>query len=136
MQIFLRAKERIYINGAVIRVDRKTTLELMNEATFLLENHVMQADQATTLLRQVYFAIQIMLMDPSANQQATQLASAQIDAALKTYRSPEIHSGLAEVGKLIGRSRNFEALKTLRSLFPVEAKERDAAQASACSATV
>jgi flagellar protein FlbT len=135
MQIFLRAKERIYVNGAVIRVDRKTTLELMNEATFLLENHVMQADQATTLIRQVYFAIQIMLMDPSATQQATQLARAQIDAALKAYRSPEIHSGLAEVSKLMTRSRNFEALKTLRGLFPFEAKEREAIEAATCPET-
>ena len=43
MNITLRAGERIYINGAVLRVDRKATLELLNDATFLLETHVMQA---------------------------------------------------------------------------------------------
>ena len=64
MNITLRAGERLYINGAVIRVDRKATIELLNDVTFLLENHVMQADQATTPLRQIYFAVQVMLMDP------------------------------------------------------------------------
>ena len=44
MNITLRAGERIYINGAVLRVDRKATLELMNDATFLLETHVMHAN--------------------------------------------------------------------------------------------
>ena len=55
MNITLRAGERIYVNGAVLRVDRKATLELMNDATFLLEAHVMQAQDATTPLRQIYF---------------------------------------------------------------------------------
>ena len=66
MNITLRAGERIYINGAVLRVDRKATLELMNDATFLLETHVMKAEDATTPLRQIYFVVQVMLMDPAS----------------------------------------------------------------------
>ena len=65
MNITLRAGERFFINGAVIRIDRKASIELLNEVTFLLENHVMQADEATTLVRQIYFSVQIMLMDPT-----------------------------------------------------------------------
>ncbi len=37
--------------------------------------------------------------------------------------TPAIQSGLQNVVSLISRSRNFEALKTLRSLFPLEEKE-------------
>ena len=69
MNITLRAGERFFINGAVIRIDRKASIELLNEVTFLLENHVMQAEEATTLVRQIYFAVQIMLMDPTAAAQ-------------------------------------------------------------------
>jgi flagellar biosynthesis repressor protein FlbT len=68
MNITLRAGERFFINGAVIRVDRKASIELLNEVTFLLENHVMQPDEATTLVRQIYFAVQIMLMDPTGGR--------------------------------------------------------------------
>jgi flagellar biosynthesis repressor protein FlbT len=57
MNITLRAGERFFINGAVIRIDRKATVELLNDVTFLLENHVMQAKDATTLTRQIYFAV-------------------------------------------------------------------------------
>ena len=46
MNITLRAGERFFINGAVIRIDRKATIELLNDVTFLLENHVMQAKDA------------------------------------------------------------------------------------------
>ena len=55
MNITLRAGERFFINGAVIRIDRKATIELLNDVTFLLENHVMQAGDATTLTRQNLF---------------------------------------------------------------------------------
>ena len=49
MNITLRAGERFFINGAVIRIDRKASIELLNEVTFLLENHVMQADRKSVV---------------------------------------------------------------------------------------
>ena len=52
-RISLKPAERIYINGAVIRVDRRVSLEFLNDVQFLLENHVLQAEQANTPLRQL-----------------------------------------------------------------------------------
>jgi flagellar biosynthesis repressor protein FlbT len=123
MNITLRAGEKLYINGAVIRVDRKTTIELLNDVTFLLENHVMQLEQATTPLRQIYFAIQVALMDPGAVETATALSRRLIEAALKAFRNPAIVAGLKTVSAHLERSRNFEALKVLRGLFSLEQQE-------------
>jgi flagellar protein FlbT len=123
MNITLRAGEKLYINGAVIRVDRKATIELLNDVTFLLENHVMQADQATTPLRQIYFAVQVMLMDPGATAPATSLSRRLIDAALAAFENPAIIAGLKAISEQIDRSRHFEALKALRALFPLEERE-------------
>ncbi len=123
MNIFLRPRERIYINGAVIRVDRKTTLELLNEATFLLENHVLQAHEATTPLRRIYFAVQVMLMDPANSQETAKLAQKLLEEAQAVFATPEIQSGLKNALSLIKRCRSFEALKVLRSLFPLEERE-------------
>ena len=52
MKIGLKAGERLFINGAVIRAERKTNIELLNDAVFLLEAHVLQPEEATTPLRQ------------------------------------------------------------------------------------
>jgi flagellar protein FlbT len=123
MNITLRAGERFFINGAVIRIDRKASIELLNEVTFLLENHVMQAEAATTLVRQIYFAVQIMLMDPTAVASATPLARSLIESALGAYRAPDLTGGLRSVDASLLRGRNFEALKALRNLFPLEDKE-------------
>ncbi len=63
MHITLRANEKIFINGAVLKVDRKTSIELMNDAVFLLEAHVMLERDATTPLRQLYYIVQLMLIE-------------------------------------------------------------------------
>jgi flagellar biosynthesis repressor protein FlbT len=123
MNITLRAGEKLYINGAVIRVDRKTTIELLNDVTFLLENHVMQVDQATTPLRQIYFAVQVALMDPGAVGAATSLSRRLIEAAMQAFENPAIIAGLKAIAEQIARSRNFEAMKALRALFPLEERE-------------
>jgi flagellar biosynthesis repressor protein FlbT len=123
MNITLRAGERFFINGAVIRIDRKASIELLNDVTFLLETHVMQAKDATTTLRQIYFAVQIMLMDPGAAASAAPLACSLITSALGAYRATELTAGLRGVAESLARQRNFEALKALRSLFALEDEE-------------
>jgi flagellar protein FlbT len=95
----------------------------LNEVTFLLENHVMQAEEATTLVRQIYFAVQIMLMDPTASASAAPLARSLIESALGAYRGSDLTAGLKNVDASLLRGRNFEALKALRGLFAVEDKE-------------
>jgi flagellar biosynthesis repressor protein FlbT len=123
MNITLRAGERFFINGAVIRIDRKASIELLNDVTFLLENHVMQAEEAKTLVRQIYFATQVMLMDPTAAASAAPLAGSLIETALGAYRAPELATGLRGVAASLARGRNFEALKALRGLFALEDAE-------------
>jgi flagellar biosynthesis repressor protein FlbT len=123
MNITLRAGERLFINGAVIRVDRKATIELLNDVTFLLENHVMQAKDATTLTRQIYFSVQVMLMDPAARSTAAPLASSLLETALGAYKAPELVGGLRGVAQSLARQRDFEAMKALRALFAIEDRE-------------
>ena len=123
MNITLRAGERLYLNGAVIRTDRKTTIELLNDATFLLETHVMQAADATTPLRQIYFVIQVMLMDPGSAKTTAQLARSLIDKSLGAFGNEEIKGRLRGVHDLVNRGRYFEAMKTIRAMYALEQVE-------------
>ncbi|MBP0616648.1 flagellar biosynthesis repressor FlbT [Jiella mangrovi] len=120
LRISLRAGERIFVNGAVLKVDRKTTLEFLNDVTFLLESHVMQAEQAKTPMRQLYFIVQMMLMDPSTTDAAMELFDKAHPAMLKTYSNRDIIDGLLEVSELISRGRTFEGLKRVRSMIALE----------------
>ena len=120
MKISMRAGELIYINGAVLRVDRKVAIELVNDVMFLLEGPVMQAADATTALRQLYFIVQLMLMNPTDHQDATTVYG-QHHAALKAVcENPQMLEGLEAIDELVGADRYYEALKRIRALFPVE----------------
>jgi flagellar protein FlbT len=121
MRISLRSGEKIYINGAVLRVDRKVSLELLNDATFLLEAHVMRPEDATTPLKQLYFIVQLMLMDP-ADGAAREMFERSIVLMLASYDNAEIVGGLQSIDKLVGAKRTFDALKAIRNLFSIEAK--------------
>jgi flagellar protein FlbT len=122
MRISLRAGEKIYVNGAVLRVDRKVSLELLNDVTFLLESHVIHADEATTPLRQLYFAVQTMLIDPADAAPARALFESMFRSLRDTFRSAQVLTGLAVVDDLVRAGRTFEALKAIRALFPLEAR--------------
>ncbi|GAB1582956.1 flagellar biosynthesis repressor FlbT [Phyllobacterium phragmitis] len=122
MRLSLRAGEKIYINGAVLRADRKVSLELLNDATFLLENHVLQPEQTTTPLRQLYFTAQIMLINPAIAAQARETFKAMLKAMLNTFEDVEVLKGLKLTDELVHQGRVFEALKTLRGLYPIEAR--------------
>ncbi|MCP3464120.1 MULTISPECIES: flagellar biosynthesis repressor FlbT [unclassified Bradyrhizobium] len=120
MKISLRAGERIYVNGAVLRVDRKVSLELVNDVMFLLEGQVMQAADATTALRQLYFIVQHMLMNPTGVADAAALYAQHHAALLAVCENQQMLEGLAVIDEQVGTSRYYEALKRIRALFPVE----------------
>lgn len=122
LKIHLKANERIFINGGVLKVDRKVSIELLNDVVFLLESHVMQQEQATTPLRQLYFVVQSMLIDPQTVPLARQIYDQSHRLLLATFKDQDVLEALVEVQSLVERGRAFEALKRIRSLFPVEQK--------------
>lgn len=120
LKIHLKANERIFINGGVIRVDRKVALDLLNDVVFLLESHVIQQEDATTPLRQLYFVLQSMLMEPGTVQLARQIYDQQHKSLLATFKDQDVLEGLVAVRELVERGKVFEALKRIRGLFAVE----------------
>lgn len=121
LKITLKANEKIYINGAVIRADRKVSLELLNDVQFLLEGHVLQPEAATTPLRQLYFIIQVILMNPQGAPDARDMLRRSMPLLLASFSDKHILSTLKDVDRMVGEGHVFEALKALRALYPHEA---------------
>lgn len=122
MNISLRRGERIFINGAVLKVDRKVCVELLNDVTFLLESHVMQAEQASTPLKKLYFVTQSVLMSPTDSDAQLQLAREMLASLTLSTRDPRMRAGLEQAVRHISDQRMFDALKSIRALFPIEAE--------------
>ncbi|MGE6742106.1 flagellar biosynthesis repressor FlbT [Allorhizobium pseudoryzae] len=120
LRISLKSGERIFINGAVLRVDRKVALEFLNDVTFLLENHVLQLEDATTPLRQLYFIAQMMLINPEGKDQSLSMFRKSITMLLNCFRDEEVLAELKRIDAMVVSGRAFDALKAIRGLYSIE----------------
>ena len=120
LKLSLKPNEKIYLNGAVVRVDRKVTIELMNDVQFLLESHVLQPENASTPLRQLYFIVQVMLMNPQGAADAREMFRRSLPLLLASFHNEQIRGTLKHVDQLVAEGHVFEALKAIRSLYPQE----------------
>ena len=120
LHISLRGGEKIFVNGAILRVDRKCSIELLNDVRFLLEGHMIEAGTATTPLRQLYFFVQTMLIDPSTFETTRDQFRQAMWGLASTATNPDVLIGLAQIAKYIEGEKLFEALKLLRGLFRLE----------------
>ncbi|ENN89891.1 flagellar biosynthesis repressor FlbT [Bartonella bovis m02] len=123
MYLTLKPNEKIFLNGAVLRVDRKVTFfELLDDATFLLEGHVLQVEDTDTPLKQLYFSAQLMLINPGEVEQALTVFVGLLEKLLQTFTDSDLLEGLKECIYLTEQNKIFEVLKIIRGLFPREAQ--------------
>ena len=120
LHFHLKAGERIFVNGAVLRVDRKVAIEFLNDVTFLLDSHVLQSEDATTPLKQFYFMIQLKLTSPDDTAQINPMLRQALLDTMAAFDNGAVIAGLREVTSLMAEERYFECLKVLRRLFPIE----------------
>jgi flagellar biosynthesis repressor protein FlbT len=120
MKIHLKKGEKIYINGAVIKVEQRCSLQLLNNVTFLLESHVMQAERIKTPFEQLYFVLQTMLIDPESEGLTRQMYWHLSDNLRKVLANKNLLSGLSDTDELVKNQQFYDALKILRGLFPLE----------------
>ncbi len=131
LKICLKTGEKIYINGAVLEASHKMSFNILNNATFLLESHIIQAEQANTPFRQLYFIIQTMLIQPDNKESILNIFHDHCDELKKHLENDELINGLERIVGQMNRDRAFEALKSVRNLFEVEAMVLKGAQSQA-----
>lgn len=120
INISLKAGERIYLNGAVVRVDRKVSFEILNDVAFLLETHVLQPEQTTTPLRQLYFVLQAILMDPKNGASGLMLFREIFPTTVASFSNRTVVAGLIDVSVHVDNGQVFAAMRKLRELFTIE----------------
>jgi flagellar protein FlbT len=121
MQIHLKKGQKIYINGAIIKADHRCSIELLNNANFLLESHVLHQEKAQTPIQKIYFTVQTMLIDPEDAPAARESYWQQSHALHSTVQTPLFINGLSNSDSYVKSQRYFDALKILRGLFENEA---------------
>lgn len=122
MKMSLRKNMIIHINGGAIKVDRKVTIEILNDCNFLVGQHILDAQSATTPLRQIYFVIQGALLCPSTKEHISQIAQIMLRSLLV---NSEYQNSAREIDIICDHLRSlkiFDALKNLKKLFEGDQK--------------
>jgi flagellar protein FlbT len=124
----LRAGERLLVNGAELQFRSRTSVTLCNRARFLFGRQVMQAEEAVTPARALYFALQGAYAGEETKragwvEEAMRLARAQM-AARSAHGRAILRAALVELAADRGR----EAMLLVRTLF---AEDDAAGQAAA-----
>lgn len=120
MIIHLKKNEKLFLNGAVIRLDRRGSIELLNDAQFLLASHIMQVEDATTPLKRLYFIVQTMLIDPTNSELTRSLFVTHVNQICLVVDKLDYRNLLTQVKQLVDGAEFFEALKLLRKHFSLD----------------
>lgn len=114
MKVFLKAGDQLYLNGANFRVDRKVSIELLNQTKFLLADHVMSPEQADTPLKRLYFTIQLMILDAPASNETLALYRSIFQSIMQQTEKRELNRLLLQVDRDVRCGREYQALKSIR----------------------
>lgn len=112
MKLELREGEKVVLNGAVFMVEprgRGTSLLLLNRANVLRARDVMKEEEATSLEKRLYLALQVIYLFPQDCAEA-RTAFRDIAAHLDLAR-PSLAPVLQEVRELVAEDDVYVALR-------------------------
>lgn len=119
-RVTLRAGERIFINGAVLKADKGISFEILNDVPYLVEHEIMQAQQTVTPLRQLYYILQTMVMERDGLERARGVYDDTMHLLSQAFENESVLQGLDLIRGQVAAASPFEALKILRTLIPIE----------------
>ncbi len=126
----LRPSERIMINGAVIENgDRRTRLNVLTpNANVLRLRDAIHPDEANTPVKRVCYIAQLLLAGEAEPHAARKQLMQGIEQLGQVFSGAESRIHLTEAKAQLQQGNDYQALKFLRFLLPVEAELMEAAQ--------
>lgn len=126
----LRPSERIMINGAVIENgDRRTRLNVLTpNANVLRLRDAIHPDEANTPVKRVCYIAQLLLAGEAEPEAARKQLFQGIEQLGQVFMGAESSNHLVEAKAQLQQGNDYQALKFLRFLLPLEAALMEAAQ--------
>jgi flagellar protein FlbT len=121
LKLSLKPGEKFVLNGAVVQNgDRRGALLLQNKASVLREKDIMQADEAVTPSRRIYFPVMMMYLD-QGNWEAYQDEFLQrLSEFMGAVGNPEVLSDCVNISRLVMIREYYKALMLCRKLIDYE----------------
>ena len=121
LKLSLKPGEKFVLNGAVVQNgDRRGVLILQNKASVLREKDIMQAEEANTPSRRVYFLIMMMYLDESNAADLTEEVSLRLGEFMDAIYNPDILAECLNIQTYLVGSEYYKGLMTCRKLIDYE----------------
>jgi flagellar protein FlbT len=121
LKLSLKPGEKFVLNGAVVQNgDRRGVLVLQNKASVLREKDIMQADEANTPARRIYFPVMMMYLDEGGAQSYYHEFAQRLTEFMGAISNPKVLVDCVEISKLCMSGEYYKALMLSRKLIEYE----------------
>ena len=121
LKLSLRPGEKFVLNGAVVQNgDRRSVMVLQNKASVLREKDIMQAEEANTPARRIYFPVMMMYLDePNADRYYDEFVR-RLTEFMGVIVNPSVLAECVNISRHCMAREYYKALMLCRKLIEYE----------------
>ena len=121
LKLSLKPGEKFVLNGAVVQNgDRRGVLILQNKASVLREKDIMQANEATTPARRIYFPVMMMYLDEAAVPKVYDEFVRRLTEFMGATKNPDVQAECVAASRHVLAREYYKALMSARKLIEYE----------------
>jgi len=122
LKIELKPGERAILNGVVIEgaSDGRTEFVVLNRASIMRERHIIREEDANTPVKRLYFALQMLYIEPAQKETFLPLFQRYADALERALSLPTLKFALEQIVASTEAEHFYEALKICRTMIETE----------------
>jgi flagellar protein FlbT len=121
LKLSLKPGEKFVLNGAVVQNgDRRSVLVLQNKASVLREKDIMQADEASTPARRIYFPVMMMYLDEAQADRYYDEFVRRLTEFMGVISNPDVLADCVNISKHCMAREFYKALMLCRKLIEYE----------------
>ena len=121
LKLSLKPGEKFVLNGAVVQNgDRRGVLVLQNKASVLREKDIMQAEEANSPARRVYFPVMMMYLDEASAARYYDEFARRIGEFMGVISNADILADCVTISKYVLAREYYKALMACRKIIDYE----------------
>ncbi len=121
LKLSLKPHEKFVLNGAVVQNgDRRGVLLLQNKASVLREKDIMQADEANSPSRRIYFPVMMMYLDESGVDVYHDEFIRRLQEFMGAITNPDVLADCVNISKYVLQREYYKALTLCRKIINYE----------------
>ena len=121
LKLSLKPGEKFVLNGAVVQNgDRRGVLVLQNKASVLREKDIMQAEDATSPARRIYFPVMMMYLDETGAARYFEEFASRLGDFMGAISNPDVLADCVVVSKHVLAREYYKGLMACRQLIEYE----------------